>query len=294
MAINSLKFTFQYTYYHMTDQDSKIVQCYKKKPEQGLWGKNGEIISDFRGGLWGVREGFLEEIASELNEKGLWDKDLFQGSGGSVLVRMFYSFYMGRFWDCFLTILIVLITVDLQCCVNFRCRAKWLSYIYTYIHSLCVCVCVCVCIYPYIYIWIYIYSLSLLRYRYSPSCGKMEPGRDDQSMASRSHERDRFPCKFYFKNKHEDKNWPVSIVSTIVKLYYVFWKAWNLQWSSVLPSPFQDMGHKETDSISLLFWSKQTHMLLETTSSEPWLYLVLLMVQNAERINFWALLEPTG
>ena len=111
----------------MTDQDSKIVQCYKKKTEQGLWEKNGEIISDFRGGLWRVREGFLEEIASELNEKGLWDKDLFQGSGGSVLVRMFYSFYMGRFWECFINILIVLITVDLQCCVNFRCTTNWFS-----------------------------------------------------------------------------------------------------------------------------------------------------------------------
>ena len=157
-----------------------------------------------------VREGFLEEIASELNEKGLWNRDLFQGSGGSVLVRIFYSFYIGSFWDCFLNILIALITVDLQCCVNFRCRAKWLSYTYTYIHSIRVCVCVCV------------YTLSLLRHSYSPSCGKMEPGRDDQSMASRSHERDRFPCKFHFKNKHEDKNWPVSIVSTTVKLYYVF------------------------------------------------------------------------
>ena len=25
--------------------------------------------------------------------------------------------------------------VDLQCCINFRCIAKWFSYIYTYIHS---------------------------------------------------------------------------------------------------------------------------------------------------------------
>ena len=157
-------------------------------------------------------------------------------------------------------------------------------HIHIFILYMCVCVCVCVCV----------YTLSLLRHSYSPSCGKMEPGRDDQSMASRSHERDRFPSKFHFKNKHEDKNWPVSIVSTTVKLYYVFWKAWNLQWSSGLPSPFQDMVHQETDSISWLFWSKQTRMLLGTTSSERWLVLVLLMVQNAERINFWALWNPLG
>lgn len=62
----------------------------------------------------------------------------------------------------------------------------------------------------------------------------------------------------------------------------------------MLPSPFQDMVHKETDIISLLFWSKHTHMLLGTTSSESWLFLVLLIVQNAERINFWALWNPLG
>lgn len=79
----------------MTDRDSKIVQCYKKRTEQELWGKNGEIISDFRGGVWGVREG-LEEIVIWVEcEKGLWDRDLFQGSGGSVLVRTFTYFSGG-------------------------------------------------------------------------------------------------------------------------------------------------------------------------------------------------------
>ena len=37
--------------------------------------------------------------------------------------------------------------VDLQCCVNFCCTAKWFSYLYIYIY-----------IYTYIYIYMYIYT----------------------------------------------------------------------------------------------------------------------------------------
>ena len=35
------------------------------------------------------------------------------------------SFLFNFYWN----------TVDLQCCVSFRCTAKWISYTYTYIHS---------------------------------------------------------------------------------------------------------------------------------------------------------------
>ena len=44
--------------------------------------------------------------------------------------------------------------VDLQCCIHFRCTAKWFSYTYIYI---CVCVYICIHIYMYVCICVYIY-----------------------------------------------------------------------------------------------------------------------------------------
>ena len=49
--------------------------------------------------------------------------------------------YIQRKWNYYLLKNAYWSIVDSQCCVSFRCTAKWISYI---------CVCVCVCVYIYI------------------------------------------------------------------------------------------------------------------------------------------------
>ena len=39
--------------------------------------------------------------------------------------HLYFIFYFNFYWS----------VVDLQCCISFRCTAKWISYTYTYIHS---------------------------------------------------------------------------------------------------------------------------------------------------------------
>ena len=57
----------------------------------------------------------------------------------SLLVNIFFSFFfffLNKYWIYFFLIFILYWgLVDLQCCVSFRCTAKWFSYAYTYIRS---------------------------------------------------------------------------------------------------------------------------------------------------------------
>ena len=55
--------------------------------------------------------------------KGLYD-EINQGKGISVKHRLWVCGFLKNFyWSI----------VDLQCCVSFRCSAKWISYIYIYV-----------------------------------------------------------------------------------------------------------------------------------------------------------------
>ena len=61
--------------------------------------------------------------------------------------------------------------VELQCCVNYCCIAKWLSYI-----CVCVCVCVCVCILLLVFsIMIYIGYWIQFPVRYSRTMNEITP-----------------------------------------------------------------------------------------------------------------------
>ena len=44
--------------------------------------------------------------------------------GRKVYLHIIFIFKVNSCWSI----------VDLQCCINFRCRTQWLSYIYTYTH----------------------------------------------------------------------------------------------------------------------------------------------------------------
>ena len=56
---------------------------------------------------------------------GLSDPPPFSSGLQWVTFSFLFFFFYNSYWS----------VVDLQCCVSFRCTAKWISYTYTYIHS---------------------------------------------------------------------------------------------------------------------------------------------------------------